>query len=360
MKRWKNLAIARGHEPERIADTSCDTVAVPQDVLSIVGQMATIRIAGRMARETGSAPTRYISGLIDKLAESGNIKTIALVFASRGGDLDGQETLVRAIRKAGQKVRIVAVVDGLCCSAAYWAAAACHKIYASEMSEIGSIGVAAVLYDFSEAMASAGVKVNVVRSGENKSVGADGAPVGKEELDRLQAVVNELHGFFVRDVRLFRPAWDGSLQDGSVVFAERALAAGLIDYIMHANDALELLKQETEKQMELQEAVANNEALVAKLAEREKEIADLQSRLEAAQNAAKVADSKVASLMVAVGMNRTDDEALEQARALLRGAAAKPGVLAVAKKKTLAEYRKELGWKEGTVQFIIENQKDSK
>ena len=92
--------------------------------------------------------------------ENGAVRAIILDINSPGGEVDGVDEYVRqlrAMRDADTKP-IVAYVGGQACSAAYWIASGCHRIVCQATAELGSIGVVAMVTDYSKQRKAAGIE----------------------------------------------------------------------------------------------------------------------------------------------------------------------------------------------------------
>jgi len=89
-----------------------------------------------------------VQEMLDQLAyarEDDSIKAVVMVVNSPGGSAAYSEELFLDILNTRQVKPVLATVDLLAASGAYYAAAAADEIYAKPTSSIGSIGVIAVL-----------------------------------------------------------------------------------------------------------------------------------------------------------------------------------------------------------------------
>lgn len=167
-----------------------------------------------------------------------SVESIVLDIDSPGGSSADVAETADLIRRIDTKDKpVYAVVEGGdCCSAAFWLAAATRRIYATNGSEIGSIGVWSVMVDESAAAEAEGVKVHVLRYGEHKAIGMiPGEEVTQEAIDHHQKGINTLGDMFVDAVRKFRgmdSADARAVADGSVHYARDAKRIGLVDEIV--------------------------------------------------------------------------------------------------------------------------------
>jgi protease-4 len=92
-----------------------------------------------------------------------------------------------------------------------------------------------------------GVRPEVVKSGRLKDMASPFKPLGEEERQLMQKMIDEYHTRFVAVVRAGRPlpenATIGDLTDGRVFTGEQAKALGLVDRLGTLEDALDLARQ---------------------------------------------------------------------------------------------------------------------
>lgn len=171
-----------------------------------------------------------------------NMDGIIFHINSPGGHIEGQQELldeVRAAKAVGLKT--YAYVSDMACSAAFWLASLCDKIFCGRMALVANIGAYAVLIDSSKAYEMDGLRVVVVRSGENKGLGVDGIPVDDKTVAQAQVEIDTYAKFFVEDVRAHRPKWNGEFADGTCLFPEKAIEIGLVDGVCTFEGLLDAL-----------------------------------------------------------------------------------------------------------------------
>lgn len=172
------------------------------------------------------------------------VANILLHVDSPGGHVAGVESLAADVARIRGRKPIVAHIDDLGASAAYWVASQADSIAANPTSEIGSIGTMAVVEDTSGRMDRLGVKVHVLSTGPYKGAGADGAPISEATLAYLHERVQDLNGHFLRAVQQGRRLSGEALvavSDGRVHIAEKARAFRLIDRVQSLEDTLDQL-----------------------------------------------------------------------------------------------------------------------
>jgi len=171
-----------------------------------------------------------------------DIDQIILLIDSPGGTVDGTHALVREIREARQEKPVIAQVDGVAESAAYWIACACDRIYAGPGDMVGGVGMRMMLFDYSKAFKMDGIEAIPIDTGKFKSAGARGTEITKEHRDHFQEQINLLFQDFKLDVLRGRGArildHMDLITEGGSFMGRDALKLGLIDGIREAQDTL--------------------------------------------------------------------------------------------------------------------------
>lgn len=138
----------------------------------------------------------------------GRVKAILLNINTPGGSSVDSDTIYRTLISYKQQyhVPIYAYVDGLCASGGMYVACAADKIYASESSIIGSVGV--ILgpnFNFSDAMSRYGVGALTLTEGKDKDELNPFRPWRPNEGAPLKAAMEILYDRFVSIVAASRP-----------------------------------------------------------------------------------------------------------------------------------------------------------
>jgi signal peptide peptidase SppA len=154
---------------------------------------------------------------------------------SPGGSVAGLPEAADAIRHARGAKPIVAQVDTLAASAAYWLAAQADEIVVTPSSEVGSIGVFTAHFDFSKMLDTVGLKVTWIFAGRYKVEGNPAEPLQEDARVHLQSHVDHYYGMFVSavakgrgvGVEQVRKAWG----EGRTVTAQDAVDRGMADSV---------------------------------------------------------------------------------------------------------------------------------
>ena len=224
--------------------------ALPAPRVARKGGMAHIPIRGVMVKRMsilgalfGETSTVAIGEAFQAAFKDPTVQSILLHIDSPGGVTDGLAELGDMVFQARQAggTKIVAQVDGMAASAAYYVASQAHEIYANRLDLVGSIGTRAEVIDTSKALEAAGVEVLSIDSGPLKSMGVDGVPVTDEHKAEIQRIVDTLYADFLNTVQRGRGMSAlklTPLADGGLFFAPEAKANGLIDGIRTVSETV--------------------------------------------------------------------------------------------------------------------------
>jgi len=193
-------------------------------------------IANRMNMMTetsgGTSVERLRKGFRSAIANP-DIGSVILDIDSPGGATGGTEELAAEIREARAVKPIVAVVDSLAASAAFWLASGANEIVASPSSHVGSVGVLAVHTDSTAKKEADGVKTSIISAGKFKAE-LDGELTSDAEA-HMQSLVDDRFEAFVSDLAAGRGVSMKTVRSdfgqGRIFPAKRALAAGMVDRV---------------------------------------------------------------------------------------------------------------------------------
>jgi hypothetical protein len=210
----------------------------PEVEQTAAGNIAMIYVEGVLTKKGASLSAQSSTILIrqavrDAIAD--DTKTgIVLVFDSPGGAIFGTHELAEDIAAGNLIKPIYAYVDGVCASAAYWIASQCREIWAGPNSVVGSVGVYTVVVDSSAQAIMAGVKVNLIASGEYKGAGQPGTEVSDNHVAAIHAEILPIFNNFKEAIAIGRkldPATVDGLADGRCWVGEQGVSVGLVDVI---------------------------------------------------------------------------------------------------------------------------------
>lgn len=221
----------------------------PAYVLTSDG-IAVIEMNGPISKgrsKFGGVSSVDLRGALREIGKNAEIKGALLHIDSPGGMAAGTYDAAADVSALNAQKPVYAHIDDLGASAAYWIASQARRVSAGPMSQVGSIGVYAVVEDTSQMYEMQGIKVHVVSTGPYKGAFVDGAPIQDEHLQDLRNEVERINEFFQADVSRGRAGKIGdmsSVTDGRTYFAKEARALGLLDSVDSLDGALAELRRE--------------------------------------------------------------------------------------------------------------------
>ena len=184
-----------------------------------------------------------INDQLRKFDDDDSIKAIILHINSPGGGAAASQEIYHQVLKIRDenKKPIVASIESVGASGAYYIASGCDKIYANEASVVGSIGVIMEWTNYGELMKWAKLKPVVLASGPLKDAGDPTRDMTPVEQAYFQGLITNMRGQFVTDVAAGRKttfAKIDPLANGQVWTGQQALPLGIIDVQGGFRDAL--------------------------------------------------------------------------------------------------------------------------
>ncbi len=171
-----------------------------------------------------------------KFGEDSSVKAIILHINSPGGGAAASQEIYHEVLRVRQEnhKKIVASVESVGASGAYYIASACDKIYANDASVVGSIGVIMEWTNYGDLMRWAKLKNVIVHAGELKDAGDPSRDMTPKEQAYFQSLVDNMYTQFVHDVATGRHSTDDKIRPlatGQVWTGQQSLNLGLIDKI---------------------------------------------------------------------------------------------------------------------------------
>ena len=169
-----------------------------------------------------------------KFGDDDDVKAIILHINSPGGGAAVSQELyneVLRIRREKHK-KIVASIETVGASGAYYIASACDRIYANDASVVGSIGVIMEWTQYGDLLRWAKLKPVVLHAGELKDAGDPSHDLTPKEQAYFQALIDNMYSQFIHDVATGRNVPDDRIKPlatGQVWTGQQARALGLID-----------------------------------------------------------------------------------------------------------------------------------
>jgi protease-4 len=171
-----------------------------------------------------------------KFGDDDSVKAIILHINSPGGGAAASQEIYHEVLRIRQDKhkKIVASVESVGASGAYYIASACDRIYANDASVVGSIGVIMEWTNYGDLLRWAKLKNVTITKGDLKSAGDPSRDMTPAEQAYFQSLVDNMYGQFVHDVATGRHTTDDKIRPlatGQVWTGQQAIPLGLIDQI---------------------------------------------------------------------------------------------------------------------------------
>lgn len=166
------------------------------------------------------------------------VDAIVLRIDSPGGTVSGTEDLANIIRETTKPV--IAFVEDMACSAAYWLASACDEIIANNSTaQVGSIGVLMSFADAQPMWEAKGVKFHTVTAPQSTDKTATFEKLRAGDYKEYkEKVLAPLAQKFIDTVKASRPGITDAHCTGKVLFAQDATGS-FVDSIGNFDFALQ-------------------------------------------------------------------------------------------------------------------------
>ncbi|WP_050929291.1 S49 family peptidase [Aestuariivita boseongensis] len=202
-------------------------------------RVAVVRLSGAIGMPgRGSLSDATVGPLLEKAFRKGKPDAVALEINSPGGSPVQSSLIGSRIRRLAEETetKVYAFVEDVAASGGYWLAAAADEIWADDSSVLGSIGVISASFGAHEFLARQGIERRVYTAGKSKSMLDPFRPENPEDVERLKAILEDIHTNFKDHVSTRRAGKlpeDQDLFTGEIWLAKRAKDLGLIDGIGH-------------------------------------------------------------------------------------------------------------------------------
>ncbi|MCL7486651.1 MAG: S49 family peptidase [Desulfobulbaceae bacterium] len=192
-------------------------------VLNVVGPI--FRYANLMTRYFGLQTLENLSRDFAAVQDEKRAERLVMVFDSPGGQATGISEMAEMIKKS--KKPVIAYVDGMAASAAYWMASAAGRIIVSKTAELGSIGaILGVRTDREDGV------VKLISSQSPLKQADPGTESGRNELQRR---VDALAQVFIEDVAENRKVSVETVLNefgrGGIRMGDKAVKLGMADEV---------------------------------------------------------------------------------------------------------------------------------
>jgi protease-4 len=175
-------------------------------------------------------------------AEDPDVRAILFRIDSGGGSAVASESIRRALVKAKLSGKPVVVSMGeAAASGGYWIAMNADKIVAHPGTLTGSVGVVAGKMVTADLWNRFGIEWGQITRGQNAGMWSSLNPYSESESKRLDIILDDIYGAFVRNIAEARKLPAASVRDiakGRVWTGSQAKALGLVDELGDMDAAL--------------------------------------------------------------------------------------------------------------------------
>jgi protease-4 len=173
---------------------------------------------------------------LKRFADDDSIKAIIIHVNSPGGGVAASEEIYREVKRIRdeKKKRIVASIETVGASGAYYVASATNKIYADKGSIVGSIGVIAEWVNYGDLLRWAKLNPITMKAGEFKDTGSPTREMTPAEREYMQGLIDNMHTQFIQAVADGRHAKEADIRaiaNGKVWTGEQALEMKMVDQL---------------------------------------------------------------------------------------------------------------------------------
>ncbi|HAN19634.1 MAG: hypothetical protein A2X13_14660 [Bacteroidetes bacterium GWC2_33_15] len=180
----------------------------------------------------GPSGTKTKADILQRADSNPNIVAAILEIDSGGGEGAGTQHFAQVIKNTNMPV--IAFVEDMAASAAYWIASQCDIIVMQEKtSQVGSIGAYTTLVDVKRYFKNIGLDILEVYAKQSTEKNkAFREAFNNDDTSLIKDKISEFNQFFINDIKSFRGEKIKSDPfKGQMYFAEQAVEIGLADEI---------------------------------------------------------------------------------------------------------------------------------
>ncbi len=207
--------------------------------ISFADKIGVIPIKGKIEDSTA------ILSQIDHFTKDSSIKAIIIRINSPGGNVGASQEIFQQLRKISKKKVVVASMEDIAASGAYYIACGANKIIANPGTITGSIGVIVEFLQLKELLKKLGIGLEVIKTGEFKDLGSPHREITQKERELIENLLFDIREQFVHDVSKSRhlPLEKvSSIADGRILTGKMAKELGLVDALGNFMDAIDIAK----------------------------------------------------------------------------------------------------------------------
>lgn len=216
---------------------------------STTKQIARIEINGAIASQTREHVLEAL-----EVVEEKKFPALLLRIDSPGGTVADSQEIYSALRKLGEKIKIVASFGNISASGGVYIGVGANHIVSNPGTITGSVGVIIRGNNLQKLLDKVGVSFKVIKSGPYKDILSFDRDLTNEEETILQQLIDSTYEQFVETVAQGRKLSIDTVKsfaDGRIFSGQQALKLGLVDRLGSEKDAFcwacELVKLDPDK-----------------------------------------------------------------------------------------------------------------
>lgn len=197
--------------------------------------IARIEVTGVIGAATRK---RVLEALKD--IEARRFPALLLRIDSPGGTVGDSQEIYTALRRLGEKIKVVASFGNISASGGVYIGMGAHHIMANPGTITGSIGVILRGNNLERLLERVGVSFKVIKSGPYKDILAFDRELTDPEKGILQELIDVSYSQFVKTVAEARSLSETAVRDfadGRIFTGEQALALGVVDRLGSESEA---------------------------------------------------------------------------------------------------------------------------
>ena len=164
---------------------------------------ALVEVRGAITPESAASADNVMSGLQDAFKDKRTQGVVIRINSPGGSPVQAGHINdeIRRLRAKHPDIPVYAVVEDICASGGYFVAVAADKIYISQSSIVGSIGVRMDGFGFTGAIDKLGIERRLLAAGENKGFLDPFLPLQEAHKEHAAQMLSEIHQQFINVVK---------------------------------------------------------------------------------------------------------------------------------------------------------------
>ncbi len=194
----------------------------------------------------GEIGSERFTSEIRKIRQDKNIKGVIVRINSPGGSAIASELILRELQLTAKEKPLVVSMGNVAASGGYWIATAGERIFASNNTITGSIGVFGLLFNMEKIANDNGINNKVIKTNKFANLGNSFNAKSEAELDIFQQKVESIYELFLKRVSTARNLPIPQVEEiaqGRVWSGKSAQKIGLVDEIGGLDKSIEYLDE---------------------------------------------------------------------------------------------------------------------